>query len=98
MSPFGRAPTGARLERMMASPLFAGSTFQNPSRATPGLKSGTQLSTMADFFFGGQRRLPVTPLPSESPLERWTRPADSGLRATWLGHSTVLVEIDGRWQ
>jgi L-ascorbate metabolism protein UlaG (beta-lactamase superfamily) len=96
MSPFGRPPTGARLERIKASPLFAGSTFQNPSHAAPGLQSGTQLSTIADFVFGGQRRLPIAPLPSESPLERWTRPADSGLRATWLGHSTVLVEIDGR--
>jgi L-ascorbate metabolism protein UlaG (beta-lactamase superfamily) len=25
----------------------------------------------------------------------WARPVETGLRATWLGHSTVLVEIDG---
>lgn len=96
MSPFGRSPTGARLERMMSSPRFAGGTFRNPSGATPGLKPGTALSTMGEFFFGGARRTPPAPLPSESPIERWTRPAGSGLRATWLGHSTVLVEIDGR--
>ena len=30
-----------------------------------------------------------------NPLDAWTRPAGSGLRATWLGHSTVLIEIDG---
>jgi L-ascorbate metabolism protein UlaG (beta-lactamase superfamily) len=29
------------------------------------------------------------------PLHGWTRPPASGLRATWLGHSTVLIEIDG---
>ena len=28
-------------------------------------------------------------------METWARPAESGLRVTWLGHSTVLVEIDG---
>ena len=30
-----------------------------------------------------------------NPLEAWRRPPASGLRATWLGHSTVLIEIDG---
>ncbi len=96
MSLFGRSAVGARLERIQASPRFSGGVFKNPSGATPGLKSGTALSTMGKFFFGGERRSPLAPLPSESPLDRWLRPADSGLRATWLGHSTVLVEIDGR--
>ena len=30
-----------------------------------------------------------------SPLDAWAKSAASGLRATWLGHSTVLIEIDG---
>jgi L-ascorbate metabolism protein UlaG (beta-lactamase superfamily) len=30
-----------------------------------------------------------------TPLDAWAKPAASGLRATWLGHSTVLIEIDG---
>jgi L-ascorbate metabolism protein UlaG (beta-lactamase superfamily) len=28
-----------------------------------------------------------------SPLDAWTLPPASGLRTTWLGHSTVLIEI-----
>ena len=40
--------------------------------------------------------MPARPLPSLSPLEEWRRKPQSGLRATWLGHSTVLIEIDGR--
>ena len=40
--------------------------------------------------------MPRGPLPSENPLEAWTKPSASGLRATWLGHSTVLIEIEGR--
>jgi L-ascorbate metabolism protein UlaG (beta-lactamase superfamily) len=31
----------------------------------------------------------------DGPAPAWLRPADTGLRATWLGHSTVLIEIDG---
>ncbi|MEO7328761.1 MAG: hypothetical protein ABI193_09305 [Minicystis sp.] len=96
MSLFGRVPTGARLERIQSSPRFSNGVFKNASGAAPALKPGSTLSTMGKFFFGGERRTPLAPLPSESPLDRWMRPADSGLRATWLGHSTVLVEIDGR--
>ena len=54
------------------------------------------LSTAVEFVFGGEkRRVPQAPLPSEDPRERWQKQADSGLRATWLGHSTVLLEVDG---
>jgi L-ascorbate metabolism protein UlaG (beta-lactamase superfamily) len=30
------------------------------------------------------------------PRAAWAKPPGSGLRATWLGHSTVMVEIGGR--
>src|SRR5579859_5479272 len=83
-----------RRERMLASPQFSGSVFRNPSGAVPKLERGAG-KVMGEYFFGGQRRVPKAPLPSEDPLERWTRKPDSGLRATWLGHSTVLLEIDG---
>ncbi|MEJ0006997.1 MAG: MBL fold metallo-hydrolase [Steroidobacteraceae bacterium] len=53
------------------------------------------MPTIREFIWGGERRVPQGPLPSLSPLETWTRPPQSGLRATWLGHSTVLIEIDG---
>jgi L-ascorbate metabolism protein UlaG (beta-lactamase superfamily) len=51
--------------------------------------------TLGEFLCGGERRMPRGPLPSIDPLEGWGRPPGSGLRATWLGHSTVLIEIDG---
>jgi L-ascorbate metabolism protein UlaG (beta-lactamase superfamily) len=88
--------SGLRLERIRGSRQFAGGTFHNTSQVGPRLKPGTAWSTVGQFLFGGQRRVPLAPLPSESPLERWTRPAETGLRATWLGHSTVLLELDGR--
>jgi len=39
--------------------------------------------------------VPPSPLPAVDPLAGWGKPCGSGLRVTWLGHSTVLIEIDG---
>jgi L-ascorbate metabolism protein UlaG (beta-lactamase superfamily) len=96
MKAFGRKPEGARLERMKASSLWTGNGFRNLHPILPGLRDPTvAMPTIPEFIWGGERRVPQGPLPSVSPLETWTRPPQSGLRATWLGHSTVLIEIDG---
>jgi len=50
---------------------------------------------MRDFLCGGERRIPAGPLPLVDPVPRWAEPAETGLRVTWLGHSTLLIEIDG---
>lgn len=85
---------GLRLERVKASPQFDGSRFQNPSGKGAGLK-GNPLPVLGEYFFGGGQRMPPGPLPVERPHEAWRTRVDSGLRVTWLGHSTVLLEIDG---
>jgi L-ascorbate metabolism protein UlaG (beta-lactamase superfamily) len=95
MSAFGGKVAGLRLERIKASPRYLDGSFHNTLPVAPGLKKGTALPTMKEYLCGGQSRTPPAPLPSVSPLERWARPAETGLRATWLGHSTVLLEIDG---
>ncbi|MBL8603605.1 MAG: MBL fold metallo-hydrolase [Myxococcales bacterium] len=41
------------------------------------------------------KRVPPRALPMRDPLGAWRDAVRSGLRATWLGHSTVLLEIDG---
>src|SRR5262245_18490743 len=81
---------------MRASPLWAGDRFQNVHPILPGLRDpDTPMPTIREFICGGERRVPRGPLPHENPRHAWTRRPQSGLRATWLGHSTVLVEIDG---
>ncbi|MDB4931836.1 MAG: outer membrane protein romA [Myxococcaceae bacterium] len=87
---------GLRRERMIASPHYADGSFRNTRPVSPGLKKGTVAPTLTEFLCGGQRRTPPGPLPSVSPLAQWARPVETGLRATWLGHSTVLLEIDGK--
>jgi L-ascorbate metabolism protein UlaG (beta-lactamase superfamily) len=97
MKSLGRRAEGARLERMRASPRWGGEGFRNVHPVAPGLRdnSGPRPS-LSDFLCGGVRRVPAAALPSLDPLERWRHAPQSGLRATWLGHSTVLIEIGGR--
>jgi L-ascorbate metabolism protein UlaG (beta-lactamase superfamily) len=96
MKSLGKKPEGLRLERMKASPLWTGETFGNIHPILPNLKvAGAATPTISDFLCGGERRIPTAPLPSLNPLATWSKKTDTGLRATWLGHSTVLIEIDG---
>ena len=92
----GSKPNGARLERMRASPLWSGERFANVHPIMPGLRDpNAAMPTLGDFLYGGERRVPRGPLPSMNPLDGWAKRPDGGLRSTWLGHSTVLIEIDG---
>jgi len=87
--------TGLRLERAQASPRYRDGGFHNTHGVRPVL-DGDRWSIMGEFFFGGRARRPRAPLPLERPHEAWTRPVSSdGLRVTWLGHSTMLLELDG---
>ncbi len=85
---------GLRQERVRASKQYDGSVFKNPTGLGPGLQ-GNPLPLLGEFFFGDAKRQPTGPLPIERPHEAWTQKVSSGLRVTWLGHSTVLLEIDG---
>jgi L-ascorbate metabolism protein UlaG (beta-lactamase superfamily) len=96
MKSLGKRPEGARLERIKASPLWTGDRFNNLHPIIPGLRDpNTPMPALRDFLCGGERRVPRQPLPSVNPLPAWAARPASGLRATWLGHSTVLIEIDG---
>ncbi len=86
--------SGLRLERIRASDQFDGHAFVNANRAGPGLK-GNPLPILGEYFFSKNQRMPPGPLPLVRPHEVWRAPVQSGLRVTWLGHSTVLLELDG---
>ena len=95
MKSLGSRPRGARLERMKASPAWSGDRFRN-TRVVPRGDPNVPMPSVSEFLCGGTRRVPSRPLPVIDPLDIWTRLPSNGLRATWLGHSTVLIEIDGK--
>jgi hypothetical protein len=96
MRSLGKRADGLRLERMKASARWGGEGFRNIHPILPGLRDpAARMPSLSDFLCGGERRLPRGQLPSVSPRAEWAKTPDTGLRVTWLGHSTVLIEIDG---
>jgi len=94
-SQLGGKIKGARKERVEASPRFRDGKFRNTLEVKPGLK-GNPLPVLGEYFFGSKEaRFPPAPLPLSDPRPAWSRAIQSGLRMTWLGHSSVLLELDG---
>ncbi|MDT0213679.1 MBL fold metallo-hydrolase [Rothia sp. ARF10] len=86
----GRA-TGSRAARMAASPEWSNGRFHNQQlRFEP--SSRTLAASVKELVAGRQERHPVGDVPLvREPLD--ARP--DGTHVTWLGHSTVLVQVDG---
>lgn len=93
-TPFGKQPSGLRLERMQSSARYRDGAFHNVHPILPGLKAGV-MPSIGDFLCAGGRRVPEAPLPTRDPRASWGQAPETGLRVTWLGHSTLLVELDG---
>ncbi|MEW5853777.1 MAG: MBL fold metallo-hydrolase [Myxococcota bacterium] len=91
----GAHPTGLRLERIQSSPRFIQGVAQNPV-ATEMLRDVRKMLPLVREYFQGRREQePSAPLPVVRPdLSRATARAP-GVRVTWLGHSTMLVNVDG---
>lgn len=93
---FGADPSGERLERIRRSPNFADGVFKNPEGAPR--PEGAMREAAKAYFRKEERvyRAPAGPVPVHATtLADLAKPAPSGLRLTWMGHSSVLAEIDG---
>jgi L-ascorbate metabolism protein UlaG (beta-lactamase superfamily) len=98
LSTFGANPKEKRLERVRQASNYDGKSFQNPVKTRSGLKEGSFWDTARRWMSGREGRRPRGKVPVSTPeLGRPNQEARAGLRATWLGHSTVLLEIDGHW-
>ncbi len=91
---FGAAPTGDALLRVQRSPQWGGSRFVNQLPRV----DGSRARALREFAFGGSDyRVPASAIPVVARAAAdYESPPASGLRVTWLGHSTMLLEIDGR--
>jgi L-ascorbate metabolism protein UlaG (beta-lactamase superfamily) len=88
---FGKRASGDRLARMSRSPQWSDGKFVNPQPL---------VNHFWDMLSGAASASPhgrPTELPTveRPPRARFETPPGSGLRVTWMGHSSLLVEIDG---
>lgn len=89
---FGKRPDGARRARMERSPQWRDGRFQSPQPL-----HNDMWRALRDLFAASPHRNPGGPVPIV-PVDpaRFDTPPPTGLRVTWLGHSTLVVELDGR--
>lgn len=92
---FGKAPSGARLQRIQQSPNFKEGKFQNQSH-TPDLTEGYGYTgVMIDFLFKKvERRIPTNSLPSVKTDLRKLPLEENVL--VWFGHSSYYFQLDGK--
>ncbi len=84
-----------RQERIRRSPNFRDGTFRNPIEA-PMMVPARALDALREFLRGRKRTRPPGPLPTVAlRRESFADPPPGDVRVCWLGHSTVLVEMEG---
>jgi L-ascorbate metabolism protein UlaG (beta-lactamase superfamily) len=73
-----------------------GKVFQNPIPTSQAVKGG-MLKIMWQFLTVKEEREPKVPIgPFHTDVAVYNHPPASGLRITWMGHSSLLIEIDGK--
>ncbi len=92
---FGGAPSGERLERIRHSSAYRDGKFQN-AMPTRMLEPDSTWKLIRRQLVVEEERVPLSLIPvvpvSRQQLET---PPTSGLRVTWIGHASTLIEIDG---
>lgn len=92
MVSYGSVPSD---ERIKSSPQFRDDSFVN-QEANIEMNIGTTISTLWEFLFNKKDTKPKGPIPratvDQSVLTGLDRPP---LRTTWLGHSSLIIEVDG---
>ncbi len=90
-SALGDAPEGERLERMVASPNWSDGRFRNRLPQTePFVGALREVLRSSDDATPEEAVAFVRVEPA-----RFAAPPEGGLRVTWLGHSIMLLELDG---
>jgi L-ascorbate metabolism protein UlaG (beta-lactamase superfamily) len=91
---FGGTPDPTDMAARASVATYDGEVFVNQSATPSGMKNVG--SVLWEFLAGDQIREPDAPLEvHRTDAAALLTPPRSGLRVTWVGHSTLLVEMDG---
>jgi L-ascorbate metabolism protein UlaG (beta-lactamase superfamily) len=92
-SAMGAQPEGARLQRIQTSTQWRDGQFVN---GLPQVEPDPVEAMQAWFGGGSPHNFPAeTPRYVQRSAQKFVSPPATGLRITWLGHSTLLIEIGG---
>ena len=89
--PMGHLAHGERRTQMAKSAQWHAGHFENPQPLINDIMGGLLAMREASPVGAPVSSLPIAPIDPA----RFAQPPASGLRVTWMGHSTTLVEIDG---
>ncbi|MEM9730779.1 MAG: MBL fold metallo-hydrolase [Myxococcota bacterium] len=94
---FGKQAEGERLERMTESPQWDDGVFENPQP----LWNDTSLTGMAKAILKSSDFATPENADDDIPVvqregSEFEAEPESGLRVTWFGHSSMLIEVDGK--
>jgi L-ascorbate metabolism protein UlaG (beta-lactamase superfamily) len=93
MKPFGKLPSGKRLERVMRSPQYHDGKFRNASPTPMMTGDNAMWETMTEFL-SSKNTEPPKPIPSvKTNLKALP---DSVPTLVWFGHSGYLLHIEGK--
>lgn len=85
----------AQRARWEQSPQYQDGTFRNAVEA-PSLSAWQGLKLIPQFLFGGDARTPEVALPRQAvDLSAFLQTERDQLNATWLGHSSLMLNVDG---
>lgn len=91
---FGTAPSSARLNRISKSPNYKNGSFQNLMPTPVISKDASYVDMIRQQFSADSTRAPLKNLPSIK-YDLTQTPTDKPT-ITWFGHSTYLIQIEGK--
>lgn len=87
--------TEVSTKKIESSPQFLDGKFNHIENST-GESPGGMFSAMWKFFFSDNERTPETSVPVvPADLSYFNNGSDGDLNVTWLGHSSLMINIDG---
>jgi len=87
----GKAADGARLARMQRSPQWRDGHFDNPQPLVNDV-----LGMFSGMLHASTHLAPAQPIAVQPrAADALAQPPATGLRVTWLGHASLLIELDG---
>ncbi len=82
-------------QKIEASPQFKNGKFK-ANGGKPEMSLSTIATTTWEYFFSGNEKIPRTRLPVQQvDLIPFNNPGSNQLNVTWLGHSSLMINIDG---